>query len=74
MRRVDIDMKEILIDRIIQELGGDGKILRVINFTIYDAYVIADDGKEIRLYKISTNFPSIQEIDGKELEDPYEDF
>lgn len=41
---------------------------------LYDAYVIADDGNEIRLYKISTNFPSIQEIDGKELEDPYEDF
>lgn len=34
MRRVDIDMKVILIDRIMQELGDDGKILRVINFTI----------------------------------------
>lgn len=46
----------------------------VLLILLYDAYVIADDGNEIRLYKISTNFPSIQEIDGKELEDPYEDF
>lgn len=73
MRRVEIDMKEILIDRIMQELGGDGKILRVINFTVYDAYVIADGEGGIKLYQISTNFPSIKEIDGKELADPYED-
>ena len=36
MRHIEIDMKEILVDRIKEELGDDGEILRAIPITIHD--------------------------------------
>lgn len=74
MRYVEIDMKKILVNRIEEELGNDGKILRVIPVTVYESYVIAEDRIGHRLYKIETNFPNIQEIDGREMEDTFDDF
>lgn len=74
MRRIEIDMKKILVDRIKEELGDDGKILRVIPVTVYQSYVIAEDSIGYRLYKFETNFPNIQEIDGRELEESFDDF
>lgn len=74
MRHIEIDMKKILVDRIKEELGDDGKILRVIPVTVYESYVIAEDRIGYRLYKIETNFPNIQEIDGREMEDTFDDF
>lgn len=62
------------MDRIKEEPGDDGVILRAIPVTAHASYVIARAGKEYKLYKIETNFPNIQEYDGKEFEDPFEDF
>lgn len=74
MRHVEIDMKKIIVDRIKEELGDDGQILRVIPVSVYESYVMAEDRIGYRLYKIATDFPNIQEIDGRELEDPFDDF
>lgn len=74
MRHIEINMKDILVDRIAEELGDDGKILRVIHTTVHKAYVIAESGMEYKLYKIETDFPNIQEIDGREMEDTFDDF
>lgn len=74
MRYIDIDMKEILVNRIMEEFGNDGKILRVINTTVSEAYVMAEIGTEYKLYKISTNYPTIGEIDEKNDNDPFDGF
>lgn len=73
MRHIEIDMNEILVDRIKEELCDDGEILRVIPFTSHASYVIAKYLEVYRLYKIETDFPNIQEIDGREFADPFED-
>ena len=62
------------MDRIKEELGNDGKILRVIPVTVHRSYVIAEIGMEYKLYKIETDFPNIKEIDGYVREDPLDDF
>lgn len=67
MRHIEIDMQNILVDRIKEELGDDGEILRVIPVTAHASYVIARGRKEYKLYKIETDFPNIQEYDGKEF-------
>lgn len=41
MRHIEIDMKNILVDRIKEELGDDGEILRAIPVTAHASYVIA---------------------------------
>lgn len=74
MRHIEIDMKYILVERIKEELGDDGEILREIPITAHASYVIARGGMEYKLYKIETDFPNIQEYDGKEFEDPFGDF
>lgn len=71
MRHIEIDMENILVDRIKHELGDDGEILREIPITIHASYVIARSGKEYKLYRIDTDSPNIQEYDGEEFENPF---
>lgn len=74
MRHIEFNLKKMLLDRIKEELGNDGKILRIIPVTVDRSYVIAEIGMEYKLYKIETDFPNIEEIDGYVREDPLDDF
>lgn len=51
-----------------EELGDDGKILRVIPITAHTSYVIARTEWNIGCISLKRIFPNIQEIDGREFE------
>lgn len=72
MREVEIDMLEILIDRIMEEVGNGGHLYRTIRVKTHVYYVIAGSEDYLHLYQITTDYPSIKEFDGTLSEDPFE--